>query len=105
MAKAISFVVHIKFKSQVYNGLKRQTYMNQSGSNSANHYHVRGTFLGGVLGIIFHIERDLLAFVQGFETFDLNSREMNKNVISTFIVSDETITLLRVKPLYCTLIH
>ena len=79
--------------------------MNQSGLNSANDYHVRGTFLGGVLGIIFHIERDLLAFVQGLETFDLDSGEMHKNVISTFVVSDETITLLRVKPLNCTLIH
>ena len=57
--------------------------MNQSGLNSANDYHVRGTFLGGVLGIIFHIERDLLAFVQCFESFDLDSGEMHKNVIST----------------------
>ena len=53
---------------------------------------------------LLDIERYPLPFSQSFESFSLNSTEMNKN-IATIILFDETETLAFVEPLHFTFWH
>lgn len=60
--------------------------------------HVGG--LRAALSVYF-IELDLLAFVQRFEAFSLNGREVHEQIF-TFIRSNEAVPFFRIKPFYCT---
>ena len=52
-----------------------------------------------------HVERNLLAFFQGFETIHVDSREVSKQIFAAFIGSDKTKTFCIVKPFYSTGCH
>src|SRR5712691_5043428 len=48
------------------------------------------------------LESELLAFPQIAHPRPLDGGDMDKNVLGTVVGLDETVALLRVKPLYCT---
>jgi thiol-disulfide isomerase/thioredoxin len=56
------------------------------------------------LGPLYHVELNLLAFLQAAETTRLNRREVYKHVLAA-LAADEPITLGIVKPLYCSCFH
>lgn len=61
-------------------------------------HYVHGTKLTAVLRIGFGLERDFLPFLQSAEALRLDSREVNKDIVPTFIVGYESITLTVVEP-------
>ncbi len=63
------------------------------------------TNLAAVLRIRLGIKSNLLALFQGLKALGIDSGEMYEYFFAGRIVSDETITLLRIKPFHCTVIH
>src|SRR5260370_7646918 len=51
------------------------------------------------------LEAELLAFPQIAHPRPFDGRDVNENVLGAVVGLDETVALLRVTPLYCTLSH
>ena len=56
-------------------------------------------------GALDHVERDLLAFLQGLEALGLNGAEVSEQILATFIRGNEAETLGVVEPLDRTRCH
>lgn len=67
--------------------------------------NVGSTDLAAVLRITLGIESNLLALFEGLETISVDCGEMYEYFFAGCIVGDETITLLCIKPLNCTVVH
>lgn len=61
--------------------------------------------LAAVLRIGLGIESNLLTFLERLEALSVDCGEMYKYFLAGCIVGDETITLLCVEPLNCTVVH
>lgn len=61
--------------------------------------------LVAVCGICLGIEGNLLTLLKRLEALSIDSGEMYEYFLAGCIVGDETITLLCVEPLNCTVIH
>ena len=60
---------------------------------------------GRAAAVINDVILDLLAFIETIQSSLFDSADVDENVASTTIGSDETITLLGVKPFHCTSRH
>ena len=76
-----------------------------SALESLQRANVDSAQLAAVLGIGLGFEGNLLAFCQGLEAVDLDSREVYENVFASFIVGNEAVTLVCVEPFYSTVVH
>ena len=61
--------------------------------------------LAAVLRVALGVKSNLLTFLKGLEAFSVDSGEMYEYFLASSFVGDETITLLCVKPLNCTVVH
>ena len=67
--------------------------------------YVGSADLAAVLRVALGIEGNLLAFLKRLEAFSVDSGEMYEYFLAGCLVGDESITLLCVKPLNCTVVH
>lgn len=57
------------------------------------------------LGTLGDFERNLIVLAQGFESFRLDGRVVDKQILTTVLGRDETIPFRIVKPLHCSCRH
>ena len=67
--------------------------------------NVGSTNLAAVLRVTLGIKSNLLTFFQRLEALSVDSGEVYENFLTVSAVGDETVALLSVEPLNCTVIH
>lgn len=67
---------------------------------SGNRYDIDCAKFSAVLGIGFRLKRHLLPFFERAETFRLDCREVDKNIVPALIIGDETVPFTVIEPFY-----